>query len=328
MTALRVSAKNCNAIYFYVKRIVHTAYITHPSSLKHDMGDDHPECPARIHAVEDQLIASGLLDFLSHYEAPPASKEALALVHTTEYIEWVFSQSPASGLIDLDGDTLMNSYTLNAALHAVGAVIKGVDLVMTGQVENAFCNIRPPGHHAGRASASGFCIFNNVAVAAMHAIEHYGLQRVAIADFDVHHGDGTEDIFHDDPRVMLCSTFQHPYYPYCGAESGNDHIINVPLAAGSSGAEFRDAVTEQWLPALESFQPQLLLISAGFDAHWEDDMGGLSLRESDYFWVTEALKDIAKRHANGRIVSALEGGYALHALGRCVMTHIKSLSEL
>ncbi|MDP1658156.1 MAG: histone deacetylase family protein [Methylotenera sp.] len=305
-----------------------TAYITHPEFLKHDMGPDHPECPARIQAIQDQLIASGLFDFLKHYEAQKASKEVLALVHTQEYIQWVFSQSPESGLIDLDGDTLMNPYTLDAALYASGAVVKAVDLVISGEVQNAFCNIRPPGHHAKRAGASGFCIFNNVAVAAAHALEHHGLERVAIADFDVHHGDGTEDIFHDDPRVMLCSTFQHPYYPYCGADSGNDHIINVPLAAGSSGEQFRDAITEQWLPALERFQPQMILISAGFDAHREDDMGGLALRESDYLWVTEILKDVAKRHANSRIVSALEGGYSLHALGRSVMTHIKSLGDL
>ncbi|NOS97448.1 MAG: histone deacetylase family protein [Methylotenera sp.] len=307
---------------------MHTAYITHPEFLKHDMGPEHPECPARIHAVADQLIASGLFDFLSHYEAPKVSKEVLALAHTQTYIDWVFSQSPTIGLADLDGDTLMNPYTLDAALYATGAVVKAVDLVMANEVQNAFCNIRPPGHHAKRAGASGFCIFNNVAVAAAYALEHYGLQRVAIADFDVHHGDGTEDIFHDDPRVMVCSTFQHPYYPYSGADTGNDHIINVPLAAGSTGEQFRDAVTAQWLPALERFQPQLLLISAGFDAHWEDDMGDLALLEKDYLWVTQQLKNIAKLYANGRIVSALEGGYSLHALGRCVMTHVKCLSEL
>ena len=304
-----------------------TAYITHDECLKHDMGVDHPECPARMHAIKDQLIASGLLDFLTHYEAPKASKVELARVHNSDYIDSIFTRSPQSGLMQIDDDTAMNPHTLSAALHAAGAVIKGVDLVMSGEMQNAFCNIRPPGHHAGRAGASGFCIFNNVAVAAAHALEHYGLQRVAIADFDVHHGDGTEDIFHDDPHVMLCSTFRHPYYPYCGADSSNDHIINVPLAAGTGSQEFRTAITEQWLPALERFQPQLLLISAGFDAHWEDDMGGLALREKDYLWVTELLKGIAKRHANGRIVSALEGGYALHALGRCAMTHIKSLSE-
>ena len=307
---------------------MHTAYITHLEFLKHDMGADHPECPARIYAVKDQLIASGLLDHLSHHDAPKASKEQLARVHCSDYIEWVFNQSPDSGLIDLDGDTYMNPYTLDAALYAAGAVVHAVDLVMNGNTNNAFCNIRPPGHHAKRAGASGFCIFNNVAVAAAHALDQYGLERVAIVDFDVHHGDGTEDIFHDDPRVMLCSTFQHPYYPYCGADSGNDHIINAPLTSGSSGEQFRQAVTEQWLPALERFSPQMIFISAGFDAHWEDDMGGLALRENDYFWVTEILKDVANRHANGRIVSALEGGYSLHALGRSVMTHVKSLSDL
>ena len=307
---------------------MHSAYITHPEFLKHDMGADHPECPARVHAIQDQLIASGLFDYLTHYEAPKATKEDLARVHTEEYIDMVFAKSPQTGMIDLDGDTSMNPFTLNAALHAVGAVIQGVDLVMSGTMENAFCNIRPPGHHAGRASASGFCIFNNVAAAAAYALEKHGLQRIAIADFDVHHGEGTEDIFRDDPRVMMCSTFQHPYYPFCGADSSSEHIINVPLAARSTGADFRAAVTEHWLPALERFQPQLILISAGFDAHWEDDMGGLALRENDYFWVTETLKEVAKRHAYGRIVSALEGGYALHALGRSVMNHIKSLSEL
>jgi acetoin utilization deacetylase AcuC-like enzyme len=307
---------------------MHTAYISHSTCLKHDMGQDHPECAARIHAIEDQLIASGLFDFLKHYEAPAATKQQLSHVHTAQYIDQIFKQSPDTGFIDIDGDTAMNPYSLDAALHAAGAAIKAVDLVMHGEVKNAFCNIRPPGHHAGHASASGFCIFNNVAVAAAHALQQYGLQRVAIADFDVHHGDGTEDIFHDNPNVMLCSTFRHPYYPYTGADSSNEHIINVPLAAGCTGAEFQAAVTENWLPALERFQPQLLLISAGFDAHWEDDMGGLALREADYAWVTRALKHIANRYANDRVISTLEGGYHLHALGRSVMTHIKTLSDL
>jgi len=233
-----------------------------------------------------------------------------------------------SGLMYLDGDTAMNPYSLEAALRAAGAAVQAVDLVMTGQVENAFCNIRPPGHHAGRANAAGFCIFNNVAVAAAHALEQYGLERVAIADFDVHHGNGTEAIFHDDPRVLLCSTFRHPYYPYCGADSGNDHIINVPLAAGASGEDFRAAVTQHWLPALEAFQPQMLFISAGFDAHREDDMGGLALREADYVWVTAQLKLLAEKYADRRIVSVLEGGYALDALGRSAAAHIKVLSGL
>ena len=307
---------------------MHTAYITHSACLKHDMGEDHPECPARIHAIEDQLITSGLLPFLDRYEAPQARKEELARVHGRDYIEAIFSHAPGSGLVYLDADTAMNPHSLEAALRAAGAAVMAVDLVMSGKAENAFCNIRPPGHHAGRNSAAGFCIFNNVAVAVAHALEQHGLQRVAIADFDVHHGNGTEDIFHDDARVMLCSTFRHPYYPYCGANSGNGHIINVPLPAGTSGAEFRAAVTDYWLPALERFQPQMLFFSAGFDAHREDDMGGFGLREADYVWVTGQTKELAARHANRRIVSVLEGGYALHALGRSATAHIKVLSGL
>lgn len=305
-----------------------TAYITHPACLKHDMGEHHPESPARIHAVQDQLIASGVLDFLNPYEAHQVTKAQLMRVHTPEYVDDLFSKAPHAGFLDLDGDTIMNPHSLDAALYAAGAVVDAVDLVMSGQVQNAFCNIRPPGHHAGRFKPSGFCIFNNVAVGAAHALEQYGLQRIAIVDFDVHHGDGTEDIFNEDKRVMLCSTFRHPFYPHCGADSGNAHVINVPLAAGSSGEVFRAAVTEQWLPALVHFQPQLIFISAGFDAHREDDMGGLALREADYAWVTDRLKEVAKRYAKGRIVSALEGGYELHALGRSVLAHIKSLGDL
>jgi acetoin utilization deacetylase AcuC-like enzyme len=307
---------------------MHTAYLTHPVCLKHEMEPDHPECPARIQAIEDQLIASGLLHFLDHQIAPQATREQLLRVHSEAYIESVIAKSPSSGLAHLDGDTAMNPFSLDAALHAAGAAVRAVDMVMTQQAENAFCNIRPPGHHAGKESAAGFCIFNNVAVAAAHALEEYGLQRVAIADFDVHHGDGSENIFHNDPRVMLCSTFRHPYYPYCGAESSNDHVINVPLKTGTSGENFRAEVTRHWIPALERFQPQMVLISAGFDAHREDDMGGLALREADYIWISEALKMCAATYAKGRIVSILEGGYALHALGRSVTAHIKVLSGL
>ncbi|MDO9010504.1 MAG: histone deacetylase family protein [Gallionella sp.] len=305
-----------------------TAYLSHPLCLKHEMGADHPESPARIQAIEDQLIASGLMPYLRYCAAPEVTRAQLLRVHAVSYVDAVFAQAPQNGLLYLDGDTAMNPYSLEAALHAAGAAVQAVDLVMSGQVENAFCNIRPPGHHAGRANAAGFCIFNNVAVAAAHALERYGLERVAIADFDVHHGNGTEAIFHDDPRVMLCSTFRHPYYPYCGAGSGNDHIINTPLAAGASGEDFRAAVTQNWLPALEMFQPQLLFISAGFDAHREDDMGGLALREADYVWVTGQLKLLAEKYADRRIVSVLEGGYALDALGRSAVAHIKVLSGL
>jgi len=307
---------------------VQTAYISHPLCLKHDMGDHHPECPARIQAIEDQLIASGLFGYLQQHEAPEVTREQLLRVHDEAYLDAIIATAPKVGMVSLDGDTTMNPFTYPAALRAAGAVVMAVDIVMAGRVENAFCNIRPPGHHAERAQAMGFCVFNNVAVGAAHAMTAHGLSRVAIADFDVHHGNGTENIFHDDPRVMLCSTFQHPFYPYCGADSGNEHIINVPLAAGSGGDEFRAAVTEQWLPALEKFQPELLLISAGFDAHRDDDMASLRLVEADYAWVTEALKRIAEKHSKARIVSVLEGGYDLHALGRSALAHIKVLSGL
>ncbi|MBI5430834.1 MAG: histone deacetylase family protein [Nitrosomonadales bacterium] len=305
-----------------------TAYISHKLCLKHDMGAHHPECPARIHAIEDQLIASGLFVYLQHHDAPEATREQLLRVHDADYVDSIAAVAPQHGMVQLDGDTAMNPYTYHAALRAAGAVVMGVDLVMAGRVENAFCNIRPPGHHAERGRAMGFCIFNNVAVGAAHALAQHGLQRVAIADFDVHHGNGTENIFHGEPRVMLCSTFQHPFYPYAGADSGNDHIINVPLPAGTSGAEFRAAVTQHWLPALEDFQPQMILFSAGFDAHRDDDMAMLRLTEPDYAWVTEQVKRIADKYARGRIVSALEGGYELHALARSAQAHIKVLSGL
>ncbi len=305
-----------------------TAYISHPDCLKHEMGPDHPESPARLGAIEDQLIASGLMPCLQQHEAPLATFEQLACVHAPQYIESIQAAAPHHGLIYLDPDTAMNPYTLNAALRAAGAVILATDLVLDGKAENAFCAIRPPGHHAESARAMGFCIFNNVAVGVAHALEKYGLQHIAIADFDVHHGNGTEQIFHGDPRVMLCSTFQHPYYPYRGADSGNAHIINVPLPAGTGGAAFRAAVTKHWLPALERFRPEMIFFSAGFDGHRDDDMAQFNLLEADYTWVTQQVKDIAARHARGRIVSVLEGGYELHALGRSVQAHLKVLSGL
>ena len=303
-----------------------TAYITHPLCLKHDMGGYHPESPARIHAIEDQLIAAGLMDYLQRHDAPEATREQLSRVHDERYIDSIAARVPPQGIVQIDPDTALNPYSYQAALRAAGAVVLGVDLVMGEKAGNAFCNIRPPGHHAEHARAMGFCIFNNVAVGAAHALAQHGLRRVAIADFDVHHGNGTEDIFHDDPRVMLCSTFQHPFYPYVGADSGNDHIINVPLPAGTDGAGFRAAFTQHCLTALERFQPELILCSAGFDAHRDDEMAMLNLTESDYAWVTEEIKRIAEKYAQGRIVSALEGGYELHALARSALAHIKVLS--
>jgi acetoin utilization deacetylase AcuC-like enzyme len=305
-----------------------TAYITHPACLEHNMGYDHPESPERLRAIEDQLIASGIFPLLQPHEAPRVTHEQLARVHTESYLRAIEAAAPQRGLISLDADTFMNPFTLEAAYRAAGALVLATDLVMTGKVENAFCNIRPPGHHATRDQAMGFCFFNNVAVGVAHAMAQHDLTRIAIVDFDVHHGNGTENIFKNDPRVMLCSTFQHPFYPYCGADSSSDHIINVPLAARTDGQAFRSAITEYWLPALEAFRPEMIFISAGFDAHHEDDMAHLNLIESDYTWVTEQIKAIAVKYAQKRIVSALEGGYALHALGRSVTAHIRVLCGL
>lgn len=305
-----------------------TAFITHDDCLLHDMGDHHPEQPARLRAVEDQLIASGLIGWLQRVEAPLAGREHLERVHAPGYIDALEAAVPERGIVHLDADTAMNPHTYNAALRAAGAAVLATDMVIRGEVSNAFCSIRPPGHHAGRGKAMGFCLFNNVAVAAAHALERYGLKRVAIIDFDVHHGNGTEEIFRDDPRVLMVSTFQHPFYPYSGIDGRSEHMVNIPLAAHSSGREFRAAVEQYWLPALAAFKPEMLFISAGFDAHREDDMAMLELVEADYAWVTARIKAVADSLAQGRIVSVLEGGYELHALGRSVMAHLKVMGDL
>jgi acetoin utilization deacetylase AcuC-like enzyme len=305
-----------------------TAFITHADCAKHDMGAHHPECPQRLSAIEDQLIASGVGDFLVRFDAPLAHEEQLTRVHPADYVRAIHDVAPRSGTVHLDPDTAMNPYSLQAALRAAGAAVLGVDLVMRGEAESAFCSVRPPGHHACRTRPMGFCIFNNVAIAARHALAAHGLERVAIVDFDVHHGNGTEDVFTGDSQVLMVSTFQHPFYPYSGAEDPATNMVNVPLAAYSGSAAFREAVTDAWLPALERFRPQLVLFSAGFDAHEEDDMAMLRLRDADYGWVTEQVKAIADRHAQGRIVSTLEGGYSLPALGRSVVQHVKVLAGL
>jgi acetoin utilization deacetylase AcuC-like enzyme len=305
-----------------------TAFIRHRDCLQHDMGAHHPECPDRLHAIEDQLIASGIAGYLHEHDAPQATRGQLARVHGEEYIDTLFACAPQRGLLHLDPDTAMCPHTLPAALRAAGAAVLATDLVVRGEAQNAFCAVRPPGHHAERNRAMGFCLFNNVAVAAAHALEDHGLQRVAVIDFDVHHGNGTEDIFRDDPRVMMASTFQHPFYPYSGVEGRSERMVNVPLPAYSDGRAFRAVVQEQWLPALEAFAPQMIFVSAGFDAHREDDMAALALVEADYAWVTERIKDLADRHAQGRLVSVLEGGYALSALGRSVVAHLKVLADL
>ena len=304
-----------------------TAILTHPDCVRHEMGDGHPESPQRLRSVLAALESSGLASRLVMREAPLAEREQLERVHDPEHVEAVFAAAPTRGYAYLDPDTSMNPSSLGAALRAAGAVVAATDLVMSGGARTAFCAVRPPGHHATPTRPMGFCIFNNVAVGAMHALEAHGLERVAILDFDVHHGNGTEAAFHDDPRVMLCSTFQHPYYPFCGADSGNDHIINVPLPAMTGSAGFRDAVERSWLPALERFRPQLVFVSAGFDAHREDPLAYLKLEDDDYRWVTGKLLEVADRHAEGRVVSTLEGGYNVAALGRCVVEHVGVLAR-
>ena len=305
-----------------------TAFITHPDCLKHDMGAGHPEQPARLTAIEDQLIASGIEAHLQRYQAPFATDEQLARVHPEEYLGAIREAAPESGRVHLDPDTAMNPHSLSAALRAAGAGVLAVDLVFQKKHAAAFCAVRPPGHHACRARSMGFCIFNNVAVAARHAMHAYGVERVAIIDFDVHHGNGTEEIFEGDPSVLMASTFQHPFYPYSGTEMPASNMINVPLPAGAGTRHLQEAVLKHWLPALDDFRPELVIFSAGFDAHVEDDMAMLQFRDTDYRWVTEQVKSVADRHAKGRIVSMLEGGYALSALGRSVVQHLRVLGEL
>lgn len=305
-----------------------TAFITHRDCWLHDMGAHHPECPERLSAISDRLIAAGLDLYLSFYDAPLATLEQIGRVHPLEYVLGIAESAPQSGIVHLDPDTAMSAGTWQAALRSAGAGILATDLVMAGEVENAFCSVRPPGHHAERAKAMGFCFLNNVAIAAAHALEAHGLERVAVVDFDVHHGNGTEDIFANDSRVLMVSTFQHPFYPYSGTEAPAGNMVNVPVPAGTRSDGFRQAVTDIWMPALRRFAPEAIFISAGFDAHYEDDMASLGLVEADYAWVTQQIKAIAAESAQGRIVSMLEGGYALSALARSVTTHVKALADL
>ncbi|GBG12954.1 histone deacetylase [Novimethylophilus kurashikiensis] len=305
-----------------------TAFISHPDTLLHVMDGHHPESPARISAIKDRLMAAHIYDYLQHHDAPAATDEQLERVHDREYVRRIRNLAPPAGIVHLDQDTAMGPMTLTAIQHAAGAVTLGVDLVMTGKARSAFCCVRPPGHHAGRAHAGGFCIFNNVAVGVAHAMAVYGIQRAAIIDFDVHHGDGTEDIFRDNPKVMLCSTFQSPLYPFRGEDSRTERIINVPLPSGTDGKQFRAVVEKEFAPALDEFAPELIFISAGFDAHLDDPLGGMRLVRDDYIWVTEFVMDVAQRHAQGRIVSSLEGGYDLTSLADAAAAHVRTLSGL
>jgi acetoin utilization deacetylase AcuC-like enzyme len=301
------------------------AYITHADCVRHEMGPDHPECPERLGAINDMLLTKGLLDYMASYEAPLATEAQLARAHSTDYIHSILNAAPDTGYHRVDPDTSMNPYTALAALRAAGAAVQATDLVLAGGVPTAFCSVRPPGHHAERNAAMGFCFFNNVAVGILHALEHHGLQRVALIDFDVHHGNGSEDILQNDARVLMCSIFETGLYPFSGEHSTASNMVNVGLPPRSGSDAFRAAVTNRWLPALEAFKPQLIYISAGFDAHREDDMGNLGLVEADYAWVTKELMVVAKRHCQGRMISCLEGGYVLSPLARSVSAHVKVL---
>ena len=301
------------------------------------MGRGHPECPERLDAIEDRMLASRLLDAVERREAPLASTEILELAHDRMHVaamrglaEELREQEAAGGMdhLHIDPDTSMNRHTWNAVLRGAGAAIAATDAVIAGELENAFCAVRPPGHHATRSRAMGFCIMNNVAVAARYALDRHNLHRVAVVDFDVHHGNGTEDILAGDERVLMVGIFQHPFYPYSGFDSHADNMVNVPVPAYTRGPAIRELIQKNWLPRLEAFQPEMIFVSAGFDAHREDDLGQLGLVEADYAWITQQIKDVARKYAKGRIVSCLEGGYNLDALGRSVEAHVRTLADV
>ena len=318
-----------------------TGYFSHRDCKKHEMGPGHPECPERLDAIEDWLLATGVADALEQREAPLAALTDIELAHgrmmvaairglSDQLADDIAAGGPAYA--SLDPDTSLNLYSYQAALRAAGAALAATDCVIAGELDNAFCGVRPPGHHAERDKAMGFCIFNNIAIAAKYALERHGLQRVAVVDFDVHHGNGTENILRGDDRVLMVSFFQHPFYPFTGGEPHSDDsdrcMVNLPVPAYTKGMEIREMIETLWMPRLEAFKPQMIFISAGFDAHRDDDLGQLGLVEQDYAWITQRLKDVAKRHAKGRIVSSLEGGYNLNALARSVEAHIRVLADL
>ncbi len=305
-----------------------TLYITHPACRLHEMGNWHPESPQRLDAINDQLLASGLMSYLVHEQAVPATETDILRVHTPEYLSYLRSKLPSTGYFAIDADTLMNPHTLEAAWAAAGAGIVAVDALMEKRARTAFCSVRPPGHHARPAAAMGFCFFNNIAVAAAYALEKYALNKIAIIDFDVHHGNGTEEMFSDDSRILMCSFFQHPLFPNICQSEPAENMVNIPVDAYANGDTLRQILSDIWMPRLDVFEPELILISAGFDAHREDDMAQLSMVESDYAWITEQIMHLAERTAQGRVVSFLEGGYSLSALGRSVVAHVKALAAL
>ncbi|HEV7913213.1 MAG TPA: histone deacetylase family protein [Albitalea sp.] len=309
-----------------------TAFYTHPDCRRHEMGRGHPECPQRLDAITDHLRATGLDVALAMRDAPPVDLRDVARAHSSRYVaelkDLLEGISASGEPRAIDPDTTACPATWQAVLRAAGAAVAATDAVIDQAVDSAFCAVRPPGHHATRDQAMGFCFFNNVAIAARHALDVRGLQRVAIVDFDVHHGNGTEDIIAGDERVLMVSIFQHPLYPYSGAVPKGTNMVNVPVPPYTKGGEVREMIDALWMPRLEAFRPEMIFISAGFDAHREDELGQLGLVEADYEWMTRRVKGVADRHAQGRIVSCLEGGYALGALARSVAVHVRVLAGL
>ena len=298
------------------------AWITHPDCLLHEMGPAHPESPQRLHAIADRLRATGLDGFLLQAEAPLATVEQLQRVHSPAYVDRILNADVHGEPLPVDDDTAQGPHTLKAALHAAGAGILAVDLCLGDKAGLAFCAVRPPGHHAERERAMGFCFFNNVAVAAAHALS-CGLEQVAILDFDLHYGNGTADIFAGDERVWLFSTYQHPLYPDWAGAPEAKNLVDVPLPAHSGSTAYRHAVSERWLPELERLQPQLILVSAGFDAHMQDPLGDLRLNYDDYRWTGAVIRELAETCCEGRVVATLEGGYDLVALARSVESFLR-----
>ena len=306
-----------------------TLVLTHPAVLGHDMGPGHPERPDRIRAIE-HILEEERFRHLVRARAPAATRAAILRVHSESYFERLEAVAPSDGLVQLDADTAMGRGTFEAAVRAAGGACRAVDEVMSGKVDNCFVAMRPPGHHAGRATPMGFCFFNNAAIAARHARAVHSAERVAIMDFDVHHGNGTQDIFWSDASVLYCSTHQMPLYPGTGGAGDTGEfgtIVNVPLAPGDGGVAFRAALQQKILPRIDTFAPDLMIVSAGFDAHRRDPLGGLELVEEDFAWVTSELVMLAKKHAGGRLVSVLEGGYDLDALARSAAAHVAALME-
>jgi len=299
--------------------------VSHHRCSGHQMGDYHPESPARLRAIQDQLIRSGLEYVIRQIDATPLERQYLSLAHDKDYIQYIYDNVPKEGFFTIDDDTSMNSKSLDAALYSAGAAKDAVDLIMAGVLTSAFCITRPPGHHAERDRGMGFCIFNNIAIASEYVKKRYRLKRVAIIDFDVHHGNGTENIIKDKTGTLFLSSYQYPFYPFEMQESNTPPVINTPLPSTTKGLDFKKAIKNKWLHHLHEFKPEMIFISAGFDAHIDDEMSQISLTEADYQWITDEIKVIADLYANGRIVSVLEGGYSLNALGRCAVSHIKGL---